>query len=102
MQPQCLGGDPLARFFACTHAMALSLVPPAQSAADSRYDSQAWEQLTLHSHNAANVGQDSHMQAAPSQAEILLREFKDKKAAAAGRSKVCAARPVCLTSSGPR
>ena len=31
------------------------------------------------------------MQAAPSQAEILLREFKDKKAAAAGRSKVCAA-----------
>lgn len=28
------------------------------------------------------------MQAAPSQAEILLREFKDKKAAAAGKSKV--------------
>ena len=53
-----------------------------------RCEWQAWEQLTLHSHNAANLGQDSHMQAAPSQAEILLRQFKEKKAAAAGRSKV--------------
>lgn len=48
---------------------------------------QAWEQLTLHSHQAVDRGQDMHMQAAPSQAEALMRNFKAKKAAADGRSK---------------
>ena len=48
---------------------------------------QAWEQLTLHSHDAVDRGQDMHMQAAPSQAEALMRSFKSKKAALDGRSK---------------
>ena len=44
--------------------------------------------MTLHAHNAHEAGQAIHMQAAPSQAEALMHEFKAKKAAAANRSKV--------------
>lgn len=48
---------------------------------------QAWEALTLHSHDAVDRGQDMHMQAAPSQAEALARSFKAKKTAMEGRNK---------------
>ena len=48
---------------------------------------QAWEVLTVHSHEAVDRGQDMHMQAAPSQAEALMRSFKSKKAALDTRSK---------------
>ena len=48
---------------------------------------QAWEKLTLHSHEAVDRGQDMHVQAAPSQAEALMRTFKAKKAALDGKSK---------------
>ena len=48
---------------------------------------QAWEALTLHSHEAVDRGQDMHMQAAPSQAEALMQSFKAKKAALDGKSK---------------
>ena len=50
---------------------------------------QAWEQLTVHAQSAVDAGQAIHMQAAPSQAEALMHEFKAKKAAAAHKSKVC-------------
>ena len=50
---------------------------------------QAWESLTLHAHNAHSAGQGIHMQAAPSQAEALMHEFKAKKEAATKKSKVC-------------
>ncbi|KAK9809714.1 hypothetical protein WJX73_009141 [Symbiochloris irregularis] len=50
-------------------------------------DYNAWEALTLHSHEAVDRGQDMHMQAAPSQAEALMSSFKAKKAALDGKSK---------------
>ena len=62
----------------------------SRSTADAAIMLQAWESLTLHAHDAHAAGQAIHMQAAPSQAEALMHEFKAKKAAAAHRSKASA------------
>lgn len=41
--------------------------------------SNEFEQLNIHAREAFEMGQDIHLQAAPSQAELLYREFKVKK-----------------------
>mmetsp|Transcript_8679 Transcript_8679/g.22403 ORF Transcript_8679/g.22403 Transcript_8679/m.22403 type:complete len:551 (+) Transcript_8679:68-1720(+) len=53
-------------------------------------DVQGWERLMLYSHQG-NPGADagnSHMQALPSQAELLYQEFKAKKEKVVAKSKV--------------
>ncbi len=44
-------------------------------------DYSAWESLTQHQLAAIDHGANMHMQAAPSQAEILFQNFKKKKGA---------------------
>jgi len=41
--------------------------------------SNEFKQLNIHAWEAFEMGQDIHLQAAPSQAELLYREFKVKK-----------------------
>ncbi|KAI5066200.1 hypothetical protein GOP47_0018824 [Adiantum capillus-veneris] len=48
---------------------------------------QEFKQLTIHSWEAYEKGQDIHMQAAPSQAELLYKEFKVKKESLKGQLK---------------
>lgn len=42
-------------------------------------DYQAWEEQTMHALTAFDKGQDIHMQAAPSMAELLHKQYKQKK-----------------------
>jgi len=42
-------------------------------------DYQGWEALNLHSWKAYDKGQDIHMQGVPSQAEVLFKQYKEKK-----------------------
>ncbi|KAK9835182.1 hypothetical protein WJX81_004076 [Elliptochloris bilobata] len=46
-----------------------------------------WERLAVHAYTAHDKGQDIHVQASPSQAEALFRQFKAKKEVLVGKSK---------------
>ncbi|CAN6984457.1 unnamed protein product [Brassica oleracea var. botrytis] len=46
-----------------------------------------FKQMNIHSWEAFDKGQDTHMQAAPSQAELLYRNFKDAKAKLISQTK---------------
>ena len=48
---------------------------------------QAWNRLVLHQGQLSGAGQGHHMQALPSQAEALYKEFKAKKEKVAAKSK---------------
>lgn len=48
---------------------------------------EAWQALTLHSLQAYDKGSNVHMQALPSQAELLYKQFQDRKAALEAGSK---------------
>ncbi|KAF3776255.1 Pre-mRNA-splicing factor [Nymphaea thermarum] len=47
-----------------------------------------FKQLNIHAWEAFEKGQDIHMQAAPSQAELLYKEFKEKKEKLKSQTKV--------------
>lgn len=53
----------------------------------------AWQSLTVHSHSAHEKGLDVHMQANPSLAELLHKQFREKKDKM--QVRVCARLCVC-------
>jgi len=48
---------------------------------------QAWNRLILHSQGLSGTASESHLQALPSQAELLFKDFKAKKGKVAAKSK---------------
>ena len=50
-------------------------------------ETEGFERLNRHAFDAYQKGQEIHMQAAPSQAELLYKQFKEKKEALSGVTK---------------
>lgn len=74
--------DALQHLLAGSCRLLMQLVPSAgDNFVRKNGDYSAWESLTQHQLAAIDHGANMHMQAAPSQAEILFQNFKKKKGA---------------------